>query len=534
MVPSSGPYGTPRSLTRSAGISHLPLIMGQGLVAYLAKNPYGCTEQLVSQAMPAVILQSRPEFGVTREYSEESLMRIVSMLRSRQNQEGGFGLWAANHYVVPWTSAYAVHFLLEARDRGHAVPADMINSANNWMRQYASGESESLAEERARAYAIYLLARQGVVVSQYAVTLQKRLEEKYSKVWRQDIAAAYLAAAYQLMRQEKLANDLIRGVKPTREVIMWEDYYDDLSRNSELVYLLARHFPDELKRLDADALESIAKPIRETRYNTLSSSYTLLALDAYGTATGNDTKGMFTITELLADGTKKPLELSEGLMPKASFSSKAAKLKFASSSDYLAYTVLNQSGFDRNLPDKEIKQEIEVFREYQDATGKPVTSVKLGDEVEVHLRIRAIGQNSLHDVAIVDMLPGGFEIVPESRATTAAAAPVRREPSEGEGEGEGGEGGEGEEGGSASDENGSQCVAPIGSAKSNWRPSYADVREDRVVLYGMVQNTAQLFVYKIKATNAGSYAVPPTFAEGMYNRKVEARALGGKIGVEGK
>ena len=521
--------------TRSAGISHLPLIMGQGLVAYLAKNPYGCTEQLVSQAMPAVILQSRPEFGVTREYSEESLMRIVSMLRSRQNQEGGFGLWAANHYVVPWTSAYAVHFLLEARDRGHAVPADMINSANNWMRQYASGESESLANERARAYAIYLLARQGVVVSQYAVTLQKRLEEKYSKVWRQDIAAAYLAAAYQLMRQEKLASDLIRGVKPTQAAMVWEDYYDDLSRNSELVYLLARHFPDELKRLDADALESIAKPIRENRYNTLSSSYTLLALDAYGTATGNDTKGMFVITELLADGTKKPLELSEGLMPKASFSSKAAKLKFASSSDYLAYTVLNQSGFDRNLPDKEIKQEIEVFREYQDASGKPVTSVKLGDEVEVHLRIRAIGQNSLHDVAIVDMLPGGFEIVPESRATTttAAAAPVRREQSEGggegEGEGEGGDGGEGEEGGSAE-----QWVAPIGSSKSNWRPSYADVREDRVVLYGMVQNTAQLFVYKIKATNAGSYAVPPTFAEGMYKRSVLACAVGGKIVVEGK
>lgn len=530
--------------TRSAGISHLPLIMGQGLVAYLSKNPYGCTEQLVSQAMPAVILQSRPEFGVTRNYSEESLMRIVSMLRSRQNQEGGIGLWAANHYVVPWTSAYAVHFLLEARDRGHAVPTDMVNSANNWLRQYASGESEPLAEERARAYAIYLLARQGTVVSQYAANLQRRLEEKHAKVWRQDIAAAYLAAAYQLMRQERLASDLIRGVRPTREMIMWEDYYDDLSRNAELVYLLARHFPDELKRLDADALESIAKPIRENRFNTLSSSYTLLALDAYATATGGEAKGTFSIVELLADGSKKPLELPEALMPKATFSSKAAKIRYASSSDYVAYTMLNQSGFDRTLPDKEIKQEIEVFREYQDASGKPVTSVKLGDEVEVHLRIRAIGQGTLHDVAIVDMLPGGFEIVPESRATAPSAMPVQSEPSDGEGEG-GGEGdgeydgsgeegdAEGEDGGQGDGSSAEQWVAPIGSAKSNWRPSYADIREDRVVLYGMVQNTAQLFVYKIKATNAGSYAVPPTFAEGMYKRSVLARAVGGKIVVEG-
>ena len=525
--------------TRSAGISTLPLIMGQGLVAYLAKNPYGCTEQLLSQAMPAVILQSRPEFGITRNVSEESLGNIISMLRSRQNQEGGFGLWAANHHVVPWTSAYAVHFLLEARDRGHAVPGDMLNSANNWLRQLASGESDALADDRARAYAIYLLARQGMVVSQYAVTLQKRLEEKHAKEWRSDITAAYLAATYQLMRQERLASELIRGVKPGHQAMRWENYYDDLSHNSELVYLLARHFPDELKRLDADALESIAKPIRENRYNTLSSAYTLLALDAYATATGSEATSKFSIVEVLANGSKKQLDLPAGLMPKVNFSPASKNLLFTSGSDYLAYTVLNQSGFDRNLPDKEIKQEIEVFREYQDASGKAVTSVKLGDEVEVRLSIRALGKHSLQNVAIVDLLPGGFEIVPESRIAQplANAMPARQESSDGEGDSEEGESEGGEDGGDASpatEPSGSQWIAPIGTVKSNWRPDYADVREDRVVLYGTVDNSAQLFVYRIKATNAGTYAVPPTYAEGMYNRGVQARALGGKITVEGK
>lgn len=514
---------------RNAGISTLPLIMGQGLVAYLANNPYGCTEQLVSQALPALILQSRPEFGITRNVSEESLGRIISMLRSRQNQEGGFGLWAANHHVVPWTSVYAVHFLLEARDRGYDVPQDMLNSANNWLRQFASGESESLADERARAYAIYLLARQGMVVSQYAVTLQKRLEEQHAKEWRGDITAAYLATAYQFMKQGRMASDLIRGVKPNHQFVMWQDYYDDLSHNSELVYLLARHFPDELKRLDEDAMESIAKPIRDNRYNTLSSAYTLLALDAYATATGKEAAGKFSIAEVLADGSKKQLKLPEGVMPRVDFSSDAKKLKFASGSDYLAYTVLNQSGFDRNLPDKEIKQEIEVFREYQDANGKPVTSVKLGDEVEVHLSIRAIGKFSLQNVAIVDLLPGGFEIVPESRADQSTA--MAKDESDG---GEDESDSEGGDSGGSSDTSASEWVPPIGTAKSNWHPTYADVREDRVVLYGTVDNSAQLFVYRIKATNAGTYAVPPTFAEGMYNRGVLARALGGKITVEGK
>jgi uncharacterized repeat protein (TIGR01451 family) len=267
-------------------------------------------------------------------------------------------------------------------------------------------------------------------------------------------------------------------------------------------------------------MESIAKPIRDNRYNTLSSAYTLLALDAYATATGKEAAGKFSITEVLADGSKKQLKLPEGLMPKVDFSSGAKKLKFASGSDYLAYTVLNQSGFDRNLPEKEIKQEIEVFREYQDANGKPVTSVKLGDEVEVHLSIRGIGKSSLQNVAIVDLLPGGFEIVPESRADQSTAM-ANEEP-------------DGGDSGGNSNASASEWVPPIGTAKSNWHPTYADVREDRVVLYGTVDNSAQLFVYRIKATNAGTYAVPPTFAEGMYNRGVLARAVGGKITVEGK
>ena len=518
--------------TRNAGISTLPLIMGQGLTAFLANNPYGCTEQLVSQAMPAIILQSRPEFGIARNVTEETLGRIISMLRSRQNQEGGFGLWAANHHVEPWTSVYAVQFLLEARDRGHAVPRDMLDSANSWLRQLAAGESDSLAEERARAYGIYLLARQGMVVSLYTTTLQKRLEEQHAKHWRGDIVAAYLAAAYQLMRQERLATDLIRGVKPNHQTVMWQDYYDDLSHNAELVYLLARHFPDELKRIDADAMEYIAKPIRENRYNTLSSAYTLLALDAYATATGKEATGKFGIAEILANGSQKALKLPEGVMPKVDFSRDAKKLKFSSGSDYLAYTVLNQSGFDRKLPDKEIKQEIEVFREYQDANGKPVTSVKLGDEVEVHLSIRALGKYSLQNVAIVDLLPGGFEIVPESRATEPTAM-ANYNPNEGEDGGDGEEG-DGEEGdGAESRSSEAQWQPPIGTPNSTWHPTYADVREDRIVLYGTVDNSAQRFVYRIKATNAGDYAVPPTFAEGMYNRGVVARALGGKIKVEG-
>src|SRR5262249_639207 len=40
----------PEFRTLTVGISHLPLGLTHGLVGYLQKFPYGCTEQIVSQA----------------------------------------------------------------------------------------------------------------------------------------------------------------------------------------------------------------------------------------------------------------------------------------------------------------------------------------------------------------------------------------------------------------------------------------------------------------------------------------------------
>ena len=51
--------------------------------------------------------------------------------------------------------------------------------------------------------------------------------------------------------------------------------------------------------------------------------------------------------------------------------------------------------------------------EYRDASGKAVTTVELGDELEVHLRVRATGPERIGFVALVDLLPGGFEPVQE-------------------------------------------------------------------------------------------------------------------------
>jgi hypothetical protein len=60
---------------------------------------------------------------------------------------------------------------------------------------------------------------------------------------------------------------------------------------------------------------------------------------------------------------------------------------------------------------------------------------------------------------------------------------------------------------------------------------YADMREDRVVFYVSANRDVQEIVYRIKATNVGTYTVPPAYGEAMYDRSVVARSAAGKLSV---
>lgn len=519
-----------------ASISYLPLSLTHGLTAYLDNFAYSCTEQLVSQGMPALILGERPEFGYLKSRSGKTLLDLVAVLRARQNAEGGYGLWASNHHVVDVVAVYAQHFLTEAKERGQPVPADMLASGNNYLRQLASSEGASLADERARAYAIYVLTRQGTVTAGLAASLQKRLEERYEKEWQQDIAAAYLAASYQLMKQEGLAQRLLNGVKLGTEK-SFSPYYDAMSRDAQLVFLTARHFPERMKSGQSEMLAALIKPMQRGLYNTFSSAYTILALDAVATLAEKQPGQSLAITEILRDSKLRPLVLPATLIPRIEFTSEAARLQMANASKLAAYYMVNETGFDKKLPDKEIKNGLEILREYVDLMGRPVKSVKLGEEIEVRLRFRAIGRKSVPDAALVDLLPGGFEVVAEPRGEVAAGRIDVGVPGAAGEEGEAEEGAEGEGGNAAGGRARSAASAwrsPIATSGSTWQADYADVREDRIVIYGTVLEEAREFIYRIKATNAGSFIVPPAYGESMYEREVQARSLANRIVVERK
>src|SRR5262249_62084895 len=120
--------------------------------------------------------------------------------------------------------------------------------------------------------------------------------------------------------------------------------------------------------------------------------------------------GKLTITEIGRDGAIRPLTLPNHLVLRTAFSPGAATLRFSDSEPLTTFYSVTEAGFDRTPPAGELRAGLEVFRAYLDADGEPTTSVKLGEEITVRLRFRGIDR-TVADVALIDLLPGGFEPV---------------------------------------------------------------------------------------------------------------------------
>ncbi len=493
-----------------AAVSAVPLVWGQGLVAWLGDYPYSCTEQLVSKGVAALITASRPEFGTVHSREAQPLAAVFSTLQSRANDQGGYGLWASSPVTAEVPTVYAAQFLVEAQERGVRTPNGLLANTNNWLVRFAGTPASNLEGQRQRAEAAYLLARQGINPRAVLSNVEQEAKNRYPKVWQQDLTAAYLASTYRLLQRNEDADRAIRDVPWAQQKHDWGDevYYGAAIHDAELLYLTARHFPNRVGGIPAAPLQGIAGAVSGGQTTSLSAAWALYALDAYAKAVG--TTGKFGIGQIGKDGVDRSLTLPAGSMPKVAIPMGAAKVRFSKEGRVAGYYTVNESGFDRNAP-VPTSQGIEIIREFTDMNGNTITQAKVGQEFLIRLRLRATKKDKVEQVAVVDLLPGGVESVlelqPVADSSTPGVDPASAKPS-------------------------GYGALPIGvAAKSNWVPDHVDVRDDRLVLYGTVSRDTGTFSYRVRATNPGVFQAPPAFAEGMYDRKVGGLGTAGRLEI---
>ncbi len=505
-------------------LSTSPWAFSAGLLQYLEAYPHGCSEQITSQTFPAVILSSRPEVVEQLQRlkrndgqapdANKTFGRYLTQVRARQGSDGGIAMWPGAQSDL-FATTYVVNLLVEAKARKFVVPNDLLQRANTYLQTRLAEVSRYDYQWRVQAQAAYLLTRQGVQVPAALVNLQEGLRQRLAEqrnannqaVMRRDIGAVYLAAAFRLTKQDKVAQELLQ---PAWDELLaagdpwknwyWNYYYDPLVHQATLIQLVALHFPERLKTLPMDTWSRLAKAIQNDYYQSLSAARLVLAIDAYAAQAGQSAAGKVGITAVNAAGLAKTLEVPQQLaLAKLAVPVDSSTLKLRNGGEFPLFYAWSESGYERNLPKEAVSKGLEIIHEYLDAKGKVVSEAQIGDELTVRVRVRATERNQVEQVALVDVLPGGLEPVLTAPADNDAPdVPLWRQ--------------------------------RLGG-KSTWAIDYADIREDRVIFYGNVGSNLTEVTYQVRATNAGRFVVPAAYGEAMYERRVYGRSAGAAFKV---
>jgi uncharacterized protein YfaS (alpha-2-macroglobulin family) len=270
----------------------------------------------------------------------------------------------------------------------------------------------------------------------------------------------------------------------------WDYYRSPAIEDVEIFYVQCRHFPDRSKKFGIEALEPIMKPLRDQSFNTLACSYMTLALKAYSDL-ARSTGVEVSILRIAKGDDPKPVLVagpSQGIL-RTEFDADTAALRFErkqkGDGDIGAFYQLVEQGYDAGKPGGPERSGLEVAREitplHKDEPLRP------GDPVDVVLRVRNVSGKSLGNLAVVDLLPAGFEVLAGDLKSGAGTVP--------------------------------------GTV-------FAELREDRNLFFlGLAENAEWSVKYRMKAVTAGSFVVSAALAEDMYDRGLHGVSAPGRIEI---
>lgn len=457
--------------TREVNLSYLPLGLAKGLKFYLDNYPYGCSEQVTSAAFPYLYPDLLKECGKAQKDAKAAIENVINILQSRQKSDGTIGYWTQKSDSYPELDAYCALFLTIAKEEGYYVPQTMFNRLLNALKTNAVDSYNYSA-----AFSIYVLTRNEYVTTSYLEKLSKEVDN-YDKM---SLTGIYMAASYKLLQMDneakKIMNKVRKGIAKDLTIYRFES---DLYYNASFLFLISEYFPEYLSVISGDLLSEIENRILDREYNSLSSAMSLIAITSYLNAVPTASTGKFTVSQNFGKDTEQKVISVDGEKIFAgNFEPKAKNLIFQNNEKTNLYYQVIQAGFMNSIPESETRDNgLEVTRVYSTSRdGKAANSFNIGDEVYVTVRIRSTNNNPIYNVALVDMLPSGFEA----------------------------------------------DITSIRENDSEWTPEYIDIREDRVIFYGTATKDTKSFTYKAKAITNGNFIVPPLFAQAMYLNKVKA------------
>ncbi|MCA0302660.1 MAG: alpha-2-macroglobulin family protein [Proteobacteria bacterium] len=376
------------SLTRVPGIDVAALLRA------LDKYPFGCIEQTTSRALPLLyyndvaLLGYGPSDPRIPDRVQEAVYRIVDM----QLPDGSFGMWGPWTPAAEWLQAYALDFLLRARDQSMAVPAAPLQRALGWMNRNADKFTPN-----AQAYAWYVLARAGLADPGRV----RYFQDKDGANISDGLAWAQLAAALNQVAEPGRARLAFAKARDMADAVGRGDYYGSALRNRAALLALAAEAGgrEGFAQVASIVGEKLAANVNQT--TTQEQAWLVLAARAMSGAGGDLVYAL--------DGERKTAPRDPvTINPDAAAIARGVRLR--NEGDGAVWLQVTARGVPREaLP--ATTQGISVQREFLTLSGRPADLRRLRQNERLIVSIS--GRNvagGYHEVALLDLLPAGFEI----------------------------------------------------------------------------------------------------------------------------
>ncbi|HYF68144.1 MAG TPA: MG2 domain-containing protein [Ohtaekwangia sp.] len=482
------PFGISGTNTAILEISNLPPVNLGSRLRYLIQYPHGCIEQTTSAVFPQLFLQ---QVKVLTEIEQSNVQRNVTVaierMRSFVQRDGGFGYWPGAETSDPWGTTYAGHFLIEAEAQGYFVPEDLLKRWKKYQKSKASEwrrNDKYYSSDLMQAYRLYTLALAGAAEMGAMNRLREQGNLNVTAAWM--LAAAY-AKAGQPESAKKLIVDLNTVVKPYRE--LGYSYGSDL-RDKALIMETLVLLNEKTRAFEI--LKELSRYLSDQSY-WMSTQETAFCLKAIGAFAGMDKRGEVKFAYTLNGKTvhaSTQLPIAQVQIPIKDVEQKNILVQNESKGALFTRLILEGTPAQGDEVDAESNMNMRVRYTTVDGNEIDVSRLEQGTELVAEVTITHTGMRSWYDnLALSQVFPSGWEIN-NLRLT---------------------------------DDQGL-----MNSAGYN----YQDIRDDRVYTYfGLGVNERKTFRVMLTASYAGTYYLPATSCEAMYDRSIFARRKGQEVQV---
>lgn len=479
-------------------VSRSPALELGSQLQYLIQYPYGCTEQTISTAFPQLYFSELSGLIQAGKNStaaaNNNVLEAIRQVKMRQLYSGAVTMWDNAGTENWWATAYAGHFLLEARKAGFDVDPALLESILNYINNrlsakttinyYYNRDQQRKIAPKEVPYSLYVLSlagRPNISTMNYYSSRPELLaiDGKY-----------LLSAAFALGGDKSKLRELMPGSFAGEESVPQTggSFYSDI--RDEALALNALLSVEPAHPQVPQMARHVAAKLKARRwYSTQESSFALLAMGKLA-AMANRSSALADIT---VNG-KTVAKINNNSVRLDARQLGGNQVTIQSKGDGSLYYWWEAEGISASGQYTEEDNFLKIRRKFFDRNGRTWNGnhFKQNDLVIVQLTLEKSYSGTLENIVLTDLLPAGFEI----------ENPRTKE------------------------------IPGMEWIKDGWDPVALDVRDDRIHFFVDATAKKQVYYYAVRAVSTGDFQIGPASADAMYNNEYHSYHGGGIIVVE--